>query len=64
VVAGGEAAVSNELASLRDTLEDRLHSPIESLDVRRAATFSDRIDAPPELLAALAAPVGLVLREA
>jgi len=64
VVAGGAAAVSSELASLRDTLEDRLHSPIESLDVRRAATFSDRIDAPHELLAALAAPVGLVLREA
>ena len=64
VVSGGQAELAGELGALRDTLEDRLRSPVETLDVRRAAALTDRIEASPDLLAALAAPVGLVLREA
>jgi Tfp pilus assembly PilM family ATPase len=51
------------LTALRD-LEGRLERPVESLDVRKAATLTDRISLAPELVGALAAPVGLVLREA
>jgi hypothetical protein len=36
---------------------------VEVLDVRNAATLRDRISASPALLDALAAPVGVLLRE-
>ncbi|MPZ21198.1 MAG: hypothetical protein GEV06_25365 [Luteitalea sp.] len=51
------------LGALRD-LGSRLERPVEPLDVRKAASVADRISLAPELVGALAAPVGLVLREA
>jgi len=63
IVAAGEPDHA-EVRDLRIALEGRLRSPVETLDLRRTATLTDRIDAAPDLLAALSAPVGLVLREA
>jgi type IV pilus assembly protein PilM len=64
IVAGSEAGLAAEIGELRHTLEGRLGSQVETLDPRRSATLTDRIDASPDLLAALAAPTGIVLREA
>jgi type IV pilus assembly protein PilM len=63
IVAAGETD-HDEVRDLRLALEGRLRSPVEMLDLRRTAALADRIEAPPDLLAALSAPVGLVLREA
>jgi type IV pilus assembly protein PilM len=63
LVAGREEDLAGA-GDLRTALEGRLRSPVEPLDLRRTAALADRIDAPADLLAALSAPVGLVLREA
>jgi type IV pilus assembly protein PilM len=52
-----------DLDSLWRTLADRAGSRVAEVDVRAAAAFTDRIAAPIELLRALAAPAGAVLRE-
>ncbi len=63
LAAGGEIA-AREAAGARRTLEERLAAPVAVLDPARAAALTDRIAASPELLAALAPPLGAVLREA
>ena len=63
VVGGDKAALEPEVDALRETLEGRLRRPVETLDLARTATLSDRITVSPQVQAALAAPVGLVLRE-
>lgn len=64
VVAAADSAVAGELAQLRRAVEGRLNTKVELLDPRPAAALADRIDAAPELLAAIAGPVGAVLRDA
>jgi hypothetical protein len=63
LVAGSESGAASEIGNLKEALEGRLRSNVEILDPRRVAPLTDRISAPPELLASLAAPIGLVLRE-
>jgi hypothetical protein len=63
VVGGDGGALDSEVGALRETLEGRLRRPVEALDVTRVARLADRIDVAPGIQAALAAPVGLVLRE-
>jgi Tfp pilus assembly PilM family ATPase len=52
-----------EVDHLYRGLAERIGDRVEALDVRGAAALADRIAPAPELLNALAAPVGLVLRE-
>jgi type IV pilus assembly protein PilM len=52
-----------EVDQLYRGLADRIGDRVEALDVRGAAGLADRIAPAAELLNALAAPVGLVLRE-
>jgi type IV pilus assembly protein PilM len=52
-----------EVEQLYRGLAERAGDRVEALDVRGAAPLSDRIAPGPELLQALAAPVGAVLRE-
>ena len=47
----------------RKEITDQLGVPVESVDIRPAAALTDRASASPELLDALAAPVGVLLRE-
>ena len=63
VVGGDGGAIESEVGALRETLEGRLRRPVEALDLTRIANLGDRIGVPPQMQAALAAPVGLVLRE-
>lgn len=51
-----------DVATLCRALEGR-GMPVAEVDVRAAASIADRITPSPELLRALAAPVGLLLRE-
>jgi type IV pilus assembly protein PilM len=55
-IAGGHERARKEIA-------ERLGTTVETLDPRAAATLNDRISAGAELLDALAAPVGALLRE-
>ncbi len=58
------AAVSGEsLDRASQDLSERLGVAAEAVDVRRAATLRGRLPATPDLLDALAAPVGVLLRE-
>ena len=50
--------------ALRRALEERLGARVESIDPRAVAALRDRIAASPELLDTIAAPVGLLVREA
>lgn len=47
----------------RREIAERLGVDVTTLDVRGAATLTDRVSASPELLDALAAPVGALVRE-
>jgi Tfp pilus assembly PilM family ATPase len=53
---GGADRVSAEISA-------RLDVPVETVDIRRAATLRSRIDVTPNVLDALAAPVGVLVRE-
>lgn len=53
-----------DVEALYRGLTERSGDRVEVLDVRGAAALTDRIVASPDLLSALAAPVGAVLREA
>lgn len=55
-------ALAAELDQLYRGLAERIGDRVEALDVRAAAALADRIAPAPELLHALSAPVGLVLR--
>jgi len=58
-----EAAQAGEIDQIRHSLEERLHTPVDTVDPRTAATLTDRITAAPALLDALAPLVGLLLRD-
>jgi type IV pilus assembly protein PilM len=53
----------DDIDQLRRSLEDRLRTPVESVDPRTAAALTDRITAAPALLDALTPLVGLLLRD-
>jgi type IV pilus assembly protein PilM len=59
IVAGG----SDGSDALRRALEDRLRVSVETIDPRHAAGLRDRVSASAELLDAIAAPVGLIVRD-
>ena len=63
VLAGLSAFGATETERFRRSLEDRIGVAVEPIDFRPAAELRDRIAAPPELRDALAAPVGVLLRE-
>jgi type IV pilus assembly protein PilM len=63
VLAGASMAGAEQAERLRRGAEERIGGRVELFDVRGAATLRDRISASPELLDALAAPVGVLLRE-
>jgi Tfp pilus assembly PilM family ATPase len=66
ILAGAAAAGASQLTGiddLRRSLEDRLRTPVETVDPRTAAALTDRIVAAPALLDALAPLVGLLLRD-
>ncbi len=60
VVVCGAASAS---ADARRNIEARFGVPVEPVDPRGAASLRDRIAASPDLLEALAAPVGVLVRE-
>ena len=59
----GAALLPGGADQAKKELADRLDVPVESVDIRPAAELRDRVGASPELLDALAAPVGVLLRE-
>jgi len=63
VLAGASMAGAEQAERLRRGAEERIGGRVDLFDVRAAATMRDRISASPELLDALAAPVGVLLRE-
>jgi len=54
---------AGEIDQIRRSLEERLRTPVDTVDPRAAATLTDRITAAPALLDALAPLVGLLLRD-
>ena len=54
---------TGEIDQIRRSLEERLRTPVDTVDPRAAATLTDRITAAPALLDALAPLVGLLLRD-
>jgi Tfp pilus assembly PilM family ATPase len=66
IVAGAAAAgaqQASDIDDLRRSLEERLRTPVESVDPRTAAALTDRIVAAPALLDTLTPLVGLLLRD-
>jgi len=67
VVLAGAGGVSADRAididAARRSLEERLRTPVDMVDPRAAAAFTDRIGATPALLDTLAPLVGLLLRD-
>ena len=67
VILSGAAAAgpaqADEVDQLRRSLEQRLRTPVETVDPRTAAALTDRITAAPALLDALTPLVGLLLRD-
>jgi Tfp pilus assembly PilM family ATPase len=52
-----------DVDALRRSLEERLGTPVDAVDPRTAASLTDRIDAQPALLDALAPLVGVLVRD-
>ena len=52
----------SDVEQIRRSLEERLRTPVETVDPRTAVTLTDRIIAEPALLDTLAPLVGLLLR--
>jgi len=63
VLAGASLLGPDDGERLRRALEARIGAPVHAVDFRSAAAIRDRIAAGPEILDALAAPVGLLLGE-
>src|SRR3954469_10073420 len=61
--AAAAAPQAEDIDELRRSLEDRLKTPVETVDPRTAAALTDRIVAAPALLDGLAPLVGLLLRD-
>ncbi len=59
----GAAATSGNTDGVRAEIAARLNVAAELVDVRQAADLRDRITATPDTLDALAAPVGVLIRE-
>jgi type IV pilus assembly protein PilM len=62
ILAGGSVAGA-DIERLRLSLEQRVATPVETIDPRQAAALTDRITAAPALLDSLAPLVGLLLRD-
>jgi type IV pilus assembly protein PilM len=62
LLAGGAGGRAADLDQVRRSLEERLTTPVDTVDPRTAATIADRIAASPALLETLAPLVGLLLR--
>jgi type IV pilus assembly protein PilM len=60
--AGAAAHQAGDIEHLRRSLQERLATPVETVDPRAAAGLTDRIVAAPALLDTLAPLVGLLLR--
>jgi Tfp pilus assembly PilM family ATPase len=58
-----EADLTGEIDQIRRSLEERLRTPVDTVDPRAAASLTDRIIAAPALLDALTPLVGLLLRD-
>jgi Tfp pilus assembly PilM family ATPase len=66
VLAGASAAPAEQATDIdaaRRSLEERLKTPVDTIDPRAAASIADRITAAPALLDTLAPLVGLLLRD-
>ncbi len=66
ILAGAAAAgasLPGDIDRMRRSLEDRLKTPVETVDPRAAAALTDRITAAPALLDTLTPLVGLLLRD-
>jgi Tfp pilus assembly PilM family ATPase len=63
ILAGAWSRGADPAERLRRLLEERAGARVEPLDFREAVALRDRIDADPELLDSLGAPLGLILRE-
>jgi len=63
VILAGGGQQAPDLDQVRRSLEERLTTPVETVDPRPAAALTDRISASPALLDTLAPLVGLLLRE-
>lgn len=61
-VAGASARQGGDVDQIRRSLQERLPTPVEMVDPRTAASFTDRIAAAPALLDTLAPLVGLLMR--
>jgi len=59
----GASRAAKGLEAVRREIADRLGVPAEPVDCRPAAELRDRVAAGPDVLDALAAPVGILLRE-
>jgi len=57
------AGHGSSVDDLRRSIEERVKSPVDTIDPRAAAALTDRITAAPALLDALAPLVGLLLRD-
>ena len=62
VLLGGVGRTIGAAAVARRSLEERLATPVEPIDPTRAAALTDRVQASPELMAALAPLVGMLVR--
>ena len=62
VILAGGGQQAADLDQVRRSLEERLTTPVETVDPRPAAALTDRISASPALLDTLAPLVGLLLR--
>jgi type IV pilus assembly protein PilM len=62
VLLGGVGRTLGTVDIARRSLEERLGTPVEPIDPTGAAALTDRIHATPELMAALAPLVGMLLR--
>jgi Tfp pilus assembly PilM family ATPase len=63
ILAGAALRGQEHAAAIRQRLEERLGSPVTSIDFRDAVPIRDRISASPELLDVLAPGLGVLLRE-
>ena len=63
VLLAGSALSARMFEDVRQAVHDRMGLVVEVLDPRQATRLRDRITASPGLIGALAAPVGILLRE-
>jgi type IV pilus assembly protein PilM len=64
VLAATAEALAAEPSDVRQTLQERLRSRVEAIDPRTAVVLSDRLGVAEDDLVFMAAPLGILLREA